>query len=222
MSKDRTVSSAVLGRAMKEADGDYAKAAEILGMSGKDPAQAVKKRVSRDPALRAIWQPNHRTLDPEVRENEVLTQTPNPLLAEENMNAMKVQGEEIYRRGIEKFLGDDPELLERFDVFKGIEDNIGLMFAKTTQFFQTKLVEILCNLSKMDKNLEQRMANSSDPEEYAMFVRLKLQTCDMFGKYYDRNLSGLETMVKLTDKEEEKEKKRKPGFMPLKDMKEPE
>ena len=94
-----------------------------------------------------------------------------------------------------------------------------MMFAQTTQFFQTKLVEILCSLSKMDKNLGGRIEEANDPEEYVMLTRLRLQTYDMFGKYYDRNLSGLETLVKLTDKEEKKTKKR-PGFSPLKDMKE--
>jgi hypothetical protein len=215
MSVTYKISTAAVGRAMKKADGDYAKAAKILDMP---TWQSVKARVRRDPSLRAIWQPNNRQGD-ETKEVDVIAQEPNELLAsKEEVRALEANGREIYEKGIEKFLGDDPELMERFGVFKEIEGNIGIMFAETTRFFQTKLVEILCNLTKMDKSLDERIAAAIDPEDYAMFVRLKLQTCDMFGKYYDRNLAGLETMVKLTEKEEKKAKKKKPGFRPLKEL----
>ena len=206
-----------LGQAMKKADGDMEKAAKALGITKKK----LHERIGKDPSLRALYYKMDPT-DNSVDEVEQMTQEADKEIYDQQIaSAMEENGKEIYRQGIEKFLEDDPEVLARFDVFKGIEQNIGLMFAQTTQFFQGKLVETLCSLAKMDKQLGERMGESGDPEEYAMFTRLRLQTMDMFGKYYDRNLSGLETMVKLTEQSEPKSKS-KPGFKPLKDLQEVE
>ena len=57
-----------------------------------------------------------------------------------------------------------------------------------------------------------------DTEERILMTRVFLQACEQQGKFFDRMLKGLDSMLKLTEKSEKK-KKKKPGFMPLKELK---
>jgi hypothetical protein len=68
---------------------------------------------------------------------------------------------------------------------------------------------------KLKEDLE---LGGMDAEERILKTRLMLSACEQQGKFFDRMLKGLETMLKLTEKSEKK-KKKKPGFMPLKELK---
>jgi hypothetical protein len=57
-----------------------------------------------------------------------------------------------------------------------------------------------------------------DPEEEILRTKLFLQTTEQQGKFYDRLLHGLDLMIKMSEKDK-KQDKRKPGFRPLKEMK---
>jgi len=61
-----------------------------------------------------------------------------------------------------------------------------------------------------------------DAEERILKTRLFLQATEQQGKFYDRLLKGLEFQLKLASEKDKRETKKKPGFRPLKELKDAE
>ena len=61
-----------------------------------------------------------------------------------------------------------------------------------------------------------------DPEERVLKTRLFLMATEQQGKFYDRLLKGLDFQLKLHNEKEKGQVKSKPGFRPLKELKDVE
>ena len=84
----------------------------------------------------------------------------------------------------------------------------------------TQKIAIRQNMSLFEiaeKLRDDIQAGSLEAEEEIIRTRLFMQATEQQGKFYDRILHGLDLMLKMTEREKG-EKKRKPGFRPLKEM----
>jgi hypothetical protein len=179
-----------LARALKEFDGDYAKVAEHFGCTPK----SIRERVYKEPQLRAIWVKNG-VEDPLPNEKELMVRKPiEPIVPQDKdlLDAVNENSRAVFNKDLESLLSN-PDNVEKLQIFKEFDDSVGLLMA----------------------DLE---LGGMDAEERILKTRLMLSACEQQGKFFDRMLKGLETMLKLTEKSEKK-KKKKPGFMPLKELK---
>jgi hypothetical protein len=216
MPKSHKISTELLGEAMAKFNGDYKKTAEHFGV--KD--YYVRKRVSTDPKLRAIWIKNG-TADPLPDTIEVMVREESAEDKQKRMlDALKKNGREVFQNDINTMLSN-PDNIKKLDVFKEFDDSVGQLMAHALSV--TQKINIRQNLSLFELS-EQLKDELQDPmmdiEEKALKTRLLIQACEQQGKFHDRLLKGLEFQLRLYDQKEKSETKKKPGFRPLKELKE--
>ena len=216
MPKSHKISTELLGEAMAKFNGDYKKTAEHFGV--KD--YYIRKRVSTDPKLRAIWIKNG-TADPLPDAIEVMVREESAEDKQKRMlDALKKNGREVFQNDINTMLSN-PDNIKKLDVFKEFDDSVGQLMAHALSV--TQKINIRQNLSLFELS-EQLKDELQDPmmdiEEKALKTRLLIQACEQQGKFHDRLLKGLEFQLRLYDQKEKSETKKKPGFRPLKELKE--
>ncbi|MFZ9046707.1 MAG: hypothetical protein ACO2ZZ_12680 [Cyclobacteriaceae bacterium] len=216
MPKSHKISTELLGEAMAKFNGNYKKTAEHFGV--KD--YYIRKRVSTDPKLRAIWIKNG-TADPLPDAIEVMVREESAEDKQKRMlDALKKNGREVFQNDINTMLSN-PDNIKKLDVFKEFDDSVGQLMAHALSV--TQKINIRQNLSLFELS-EQLKDELQDPmmdiEEKALKTRLLIQACEQQGKFHDRLLKGLEFQLRLYDQKEKSETKKKPGFRPLKELKE--
>lgn len=216
MPKSHKISTELLGEAMAKFNGDYQKTADHFGV--KD--YYIRKRVSTDPKLRAVWIKNG-TADPLPDSIEVMVREESAEDKQKRMlDALKKNGREVFQNDINTMLSN-PDNIKKLDVFKEFDDSVGQLMAHALSV--TQKINIRQNLSLFELS-EQLKDELQDPmmdiEEKALKTRLLIQACEQQGKFHDRLLKGLEFQLRLYDQKEKAETKKKPGFRPLKELKE--
>jgi hypothetical protein len=205
-----------LARALKEFDGDYAKVAEHFGCTPK----SIRARVYKEPQLRAIWVKNG-VEDPLPNEKELMVRKPiEPIVPQDKdlLDAVNENSRAVFNKDLESLLSN-PDNVEKLQIFKEFDDSVGLLMAEALRVTQKVNIRQNMTLFEVTEKLKEDLElGGMDAEERILKTRLMLSACEQQGKFFDRMLKGLETMLKLTEKSEKK-KKKKPGFMPLKELK---
>ena len=205
-----------LARALKDYDGDYGKVAEYFGCTAK----SVRERVYKEPQLRAIWVKNGVD-DPLPDEKELMVRKPMPPTIPEDkelVKALEENSRDVFNKDLESLL-TNPNNVEKLQIFKEFDDSVGMLMAEALRVTQKVNIRQNMTLFEVTEKLKEDLeAGGMDAEEQILKTRLMLSACEQQGKFFDRMLKGLETMLKLTEKSEKK-KKKKPGFMPLKELK---
>lgn len=214
MPKSHKVSTELLGQAMVDFKGDYGKVAKHFGVRN----DYIRKRVSTDAKLRAIWIQNG-TADPlpdqaEVMVREESTEVKNKKL----LAALDKNGREAFEKDIKSMLSN-PKNASKLEVFKEFDDSIGNFMAEGLRITQKLNLRQNIALFEVGEQLRDELQDGTmDPEEKALKTRLLIQACEQQGKFHDRLLRGLEFQLKLYDQKEKSGVKKKPGFRPLKEL----
>lgn len=205
-----------LAQALKDFDGDYAKTAEHFGVTAKH----IRERVYRSPQLKAVWVRNGVGAS-EPDELELLARGPIEQTepSDAMLKALDKNSKAVFQRDLETLLSN-PDNIEKLRIFEEFDDSVGLLMAEALRV--TQKVNIRQNMSLFEVT-EALKDDISDPamnsEERILKTRLYVSACEQQGKFYDRLLKGLETMLKLTEKSADASKKKKPGFQPLRELK---
>jgi len=216
MPRRRKISTEQLGAAMKRHDGDYGKVAEEFGMK----RTAMHERVRTDPKLRAIWvaagdeghQPDE--VDLMVRKEPPAEPDPDRLVG-----ALEKNGKEAFLHDIEGML-NNPDSIQKLKVFEQFDDSVGQLMGEALKITQKIAIRQNMSLFEVAEKLRDDISDGGlDPEEEILRTRLFINATEQQGKFYDRLLHGLDLMLKMSEREKG-EKKRRPGFRPLKEMKE--
>ena len=205
-----------LARALKEFDGDYAKVGEHFNTS----ARSIRERVYKEPQLRALWVRNG-VGDPLPDEKELMVRKPIDAVVPQDKDlteALNENSRSVFNKDLESLL-NNPSNIEKLQIFKEFDDSVGLLMAEALRVTQKVNIRQNMTLFEVTEALKDDLElGGMDSEERILKTRLMLSACEQQGKFFDRMLKGLETMLKLTEKSENK-KKKKPGFMPLKELK---
>jgi hypothetical protein len=211
-----TIRLDLLAKALKENDGDYQKTAEHFGTT----ARSIRERVYREPQLRAIWVKNGVD-DPLPSETELMVRQPIEAKVPEDkelLDAVNKNSRDVFNKDLESLL-NNPSNIKKLEIFKEFDDSVGLLMAEALRITQKVNIRQNMSLFEVTESLKEELEmGGMDTEERMLKTRLMLAACEQQGKFFDRMLKGLETMLKLTEKSEKKRKK-KPGFMPLKELK---
>ena len=113
-----------------------------------------------------------------------------------------------------------PESAKKLDVFKHFDDSVGMLMAEALRVTQKLNIRQNVSLFEVAEQLKEELQDETmDLEEKALKTRLFIQACEQQGKFHDRLLKGLEFQLRLYDQNEKSETKKKPGFRPLKELK---
>lgn len=205
-----------LARALKDFDGDYGEVAAHFGVN----ARSIRERVYKEPQLRAIWVKNGVD-DPAPSEKEMMVRKPLPVVIpgdKDLLEAVNENSRAVFDKDLESLL-NNPDNVKKLQIFKEFDDSVGMLMAEALRVTQKVNIRQNMTLFEVTESLKDDLeAGGMDAEERILKTRLMLSACEQQGKFFDRMLKGLETMLKLTEKSEKK-KKKKPGFMPLKELK---
>ena len=215
MPKALKVDTKLLGEVLKKYDGDYEKTANHLGVR----KLYVRDRVLGDPKLRAIWVENGTSNDiPD--DIDVLARQES--LEDKNkrmLGNLKKNGREAFENDIKSMLSN-PESAKKLEVFKHFDDSVGMLMAEALRVTQKLNIRQNLSLFEVAEQLKEELQDETmDIEEKALKTRLFIQACEQQGKFHDRLLKGLEFQLRLYDQKEKAETKKKPGFRPLKELK---
>jgi hypothetical protein len=134
------------------------------------------------------------------------------------LDAVNENSRAVFNKDLESLLSN-PDNVEKLQIFKEFDDSVGLLMAEALRVTQKVNIRQNMTLFEVTEKLKEDLElGGMDAEERILKTRLMLSACEQQGKFFDRMLKGLETMLKLTEKSEKK-KKKKPGFMPLKELK---
>ena len=203
---------------MRAAKGNYAQAAEVLGCSD----QYVRKFVSEDPSLKAIYHKNPgESTAVGYAEREARTEA-DPEIFQGQITKFTESGgdQQMFRKAIEKLLEDDPETLKRLDVFKGLDKNVGMMMAMSVQTFQGCNIDLMLKMVAQQEELQRNAKSAFNAEERQGYYRLANQSVETYLKLYKAQQDGMAITHKmLIDAEKLKQGKGKgkgkPGFQPM-------
>ena len=221
MPRTHKIKTDVLAHALKEHDGDYAKVGEHFGV----PAKQIRERVYKDPQLYAIWVPNGtKEMKPDgidliarEHQHEVDDEKGSRLL-----EALDKNSRYVFNNELETILSN-PSNVEKLKIFEDFDDSIGLLMAEALRVTQKVNIRQNMSLFEVTELLKEQLdVNDMDPEERILQTRLFLQATEQQGKFYDRLLKGLEFQLKLANENDKRETKKKPGFRPLKELKDAE
>ncbi len=204
---------------MREAHGDFSLAAEGIGRS----EAAVRRFVSLDPQLSALWLPNRDDVTlPD--EEEVMNRTPtsfgvpNKISGDVLGEAMMRQNREILRQGLQA-AGIRPETINKLQLFEGMAENTGAFLAagldithKLTLFQGVSLFE------QAEKIKKQYLEDESLPMELRIeWAKVYTEISELVGKTSDRMLVATQAAVAMLKKKEEGDSKGEKvvGFQPL-------
>ena len=202
-----------VGRLMKEHDGNYAKVADDLGTSEK----YMRRYVQRNPQLRAIWIASGDQGSQPTESELLVRDTPPPEPDNKLLDALDKNGKEAFMSDIGDML-HNPENIEKLAIFESFDDSVGQLMGEALKLTQKIAIRQNMSLFEVAEKLRDDIQGGRlDSEEEIIRTRLFMQATEQQGKFYDRILHGLDLMLKMTEREKG-EKKRKPGFRPLKEM----
>lgn len=198
---------------MKEHDGNYEKVAEALGTTGK----YMRRYVERNPALRAIWIASGDEGSQPSEVDLLIRDKPPPEPDSKLLDAIDRNGKEAFMSEIGDML-HNPENIEKLAIFESFDDSVGQLMGEALKLTQKVAIRQNMSLFEVAEKLRDDIQSGRlDTEEEIIRTRLFMQATEQQGKFYDRILHGLDLMLKMTEREKG-EKKRKPGFRPLKEM----
>ena len=219
MPRSHKIKTDVLAQAMKEMDGDYAKVAEHFGTTAKK----IRERVYHDPQLYSVWVKNGvKDMKPDgiellERQNEFDDDKGTRLLEALDKNSRYVFNNEL------SSILTKQDNVEKLKIFEDFDDSVGLLMAEALRVTQKVNIRQNMSLFEVTEALKDALdVDDMDPEERILQTRLFLQATEQQGKFYDRLLKGLEFQLKLANEKDKRETKKKPGFRPLKELKDAE
>ncbi len=203
-----------VARLMNEHDGDYEKVASELGSS----ARYMRRFVEGNPQLRALWiSSGDKSKQPDEVDLMVREAPPEPPKPERLINALKKNGKEAFMSDIADML-HNKDNIKKLDIFKDFDDSVGQLMGEALKVTQKIAIRQNMSLFEVGEKLRDDIQDGSlEPEEEILRTRLFMQCTEQQGKFYDRILHGLDLMLKMTEREKG-EKKKKPGFKPLREM----
>jgi hypothetical protein len=206
-----------VNEAMRRHDGDRLKAAEDLGVSHA----ALSGRLKRDSSLRSLWvraSPGGKLPD----DADLMVRKEPPVLDDGKMvKSIEENGKEVFINEVETMLRDPDKNLDKLKVFDGFDDSLGLFFSECLKVTHKMAVRQNMSLFEMMEDLKDELAGGKlDLEDKILMTRLFLQMSEQQGKFFDRTLHSIDMMVKMTERETGSGKKKKPGFAPLRELKE--
>ena len=214
MPKAVKIDTELLGAVLKQYAGDYTKTAQHLNVR----KNYVRDRVLKDPKLRAVWVENGRSEDiPD--EIDVIARESNDEKNQRMVENLEKNGRDVFENDIKSMLVN-PENAEKLEVFKNFDDSIGMFMSHALNVTQKLNMRQNIALFEVGEKLREELEDPlMDPEEKALKTRLLIQACEQQGKFHDRLLKGLEFQLKLYDQKSKTETKKKPGFRPLRELK---
>lgn len=216
MPRSHKIPTDSLSHAMVKFNGDYQAVADHFDVR----KEYVWKRVQRDPKLRAVWIKNG-TADPlpdsiEIMEREEDAEAKN----ERMLKALKKNGRDAFENDV-KSMFSNPDNVKKLEIFKEFDDSVGMLMAEALRVTQKLNIRQNLSLFEVTEQLKTELEDETmDIEEKALKTRLLIQACEQQGKFHDRLLKGLEFQLRLYDQNEKGGEKKKPGFRPLKELKE--
>lgn len=220
-----------LARLMKNHDGNLDTACEEAGLSRRN----LYEKIRRDKSLAAIYiyagDEGHEPTDaetisrdtpPSVEESfETASNEPPPLPSNPEskkfLQGLKDNGKEVFMNDIEGMIRN-PENVGKLKVFEGLQGGVGRLMSNALEVTQKIAIRQNMALFEVAEKLRDDVSGGAlDSEEEILRTKLFLQATEQQGKFYDRLLHGLDLMIKLSEKDKKKDK-RKPGFRPLKEM----
>ena len=216
MPKSHKISTEQLGQALKETNGSYKEVAKHFGVR----EDYVRKRVSNDPKLRPIWIKNGTT-DDLPDKIQVLNREPAEEKNKRFIKALEDNGRAAFESDLEAMLSKPN--YEKLRVFENFDDSVGMLMAEALRVTQKVNIRQNMSLFEVTESLKEDLEDQAmDPEERILKTRLFLLATEQQGKFYDRLLRGLDFQLKLHNEKEKTETKNKPGFRPLKELKDVE
>ena len=212
MPKSQKISPEELAQAMKETNGNYKEVAEHFDVR----EDTVRKRVSADPKLRAIWVQNgtRNNLPDKI---EVMNREPAEEKNKRFIEALQDNGRAAFEADLESMLSKPN--YEKLKVFDNFDDSVGMLMAEALRVTQKVNIRQNMSLFEVTESLKEDLEDQTmDPEERILKTRLFLLATEQQGKFYDRLLKGLDFQLKLHSEKEKSEVKNKPGFRPLKEL----
>ena len=216
MATRKKIPLAELAECLKKHNGDRDAVAEELGLTKK----YVSKRIVDTPHLRALWT-NTEPISPDSVEAETRSaphkSSADPISDKRDIEVWQANGKDVFMEEISSML-HDKENINKLDIFKGFEGNVGLHMARALEMTQNVNMRQNITLFEVAENLrDQILGGHLDEESEILKTRLYVACCEQQGKFYDRLLRGLEAMLKMTEKEKGN-KKKKAGFRPLSEL----
>ena len=216
MATRKNIPAAEIAEALKEHNGDRDSAAEALGVT----KQYVSARINKTPSLKALWS-NTEPLDPDGVDVEMRKAphkpSADPIADKRSLEVWQKNGKDVFMKEISTML-HNKDNIAKLDIFKGFEGNVGLHMARALEMTQNVNMRQNITLFEVSENLrDQILSGGLDEESEILKTRLYVACCEQQGKFYDRLLKGLEAMLKMTEKEAGK-KKKKAGFQPLSEL----
>jgi len=219
MPRSHKIKTDVLAHALKEYGGDYGKVAEHFGTTAKK----IRERVYHDPQLYSVWVQNGtKEVKPDAiellgRDRELDDSNGTRLLETLDKNSRY-----IFNNELESMLSNEDNV-KKLQIFKDFDDSVGLLMAEALRVTQKVNIRQNMGLFEVTEALREEMDDETmDAEERILKTRLFLQATEQQGKFYDRLLKGLEFQLKLASEKDKRETKKKPGFRPLKELKDAE
>jgi hypothetical protein len=219
MPRTHKIKTDVLAAALKEYDGNYEKVAEHFGTTAKK----IRERVYHDPQLYSVWVKNGvKEIKPDSielmeRQHEYDDEKGTRLL-----EALDKNSRYVFNNDLESIL-TNKDNVEKLQIFKDFDDSVGLLMAEALRVTQKVNIRQNMSLFEVTETLKDALdGDDMDPEERILQTRLFLQATEQQGKFYDRLLKGLEFQLKLANEKDKRETKKKPGFRPLKELKDAE
>lgn len=219
MPRSYKIKTDVLAQALKEFDGDYEKVAEHFQTSAKK----IRERVYKDPQLYSIWVKNGtKDMKPdgiELMERQKEFDDPQ---GSRLLEALDKNSRYVFNNELENILTNQDNV-QKLKIFEEFDDSVGLLMAEALRVTQKVNIRQNMSLFEVTEALKDQLdGDEMDPEERILQTRLFLQATEQQGKFYDRLLKGLEFQLKLANEKDNRETKKKPGFRPLKELKDAE
>ena len=216
MPRRAVIPLAELTEALRRNEGDREAAAKDLGIT----KQYLSTRINRTPALKALWS-NTQPIDPSSAEAETRKaphkSSADPISDKRSLEVWQKNGKDIFMKEVSSML-HDKDNINKLDIFKGFEGNVGLHMARALEMTQNVNMRQNITLFEVAESLrDQILSGGLDEESEILKTRLYISCCEQQGKFYDRLLRGLEAMLKMTEKEAGT-KKKKAGFRPLSEL----
>ena len=207
-----------VARLMSEYEGDYGKVAEELGTSRR----YLRRYIEDNPQLRAIWiSSGDDTKQPDATELLVRDKPPPEPDQNKLMDALEKNGKEAFMNDIAEML-NNPDNVGKLAIFESFDDSVGQLMGEALKLTQKIAIRQNMSLFEIAEKLRDDIQEGGlEAKEEIIRTRLFMQATEQQGKFYDRILHGLDLMLKMTEREKG-EKKRKPGFRPLKEMQDAE
>lgn len=204
-----------IGRLMAKHEGNYRAVADELGMK----RTAVLERVRRDTKLRAIWiTPGNEGHQPDEVDLMVRKDPPPDPSPDRLISAVNKNGREAFMSDIVSML-KDPNNAEKLQIFETFDNSVGQMLGEAMKLTQKLAIRQNMSLFEIAEKLRDDISSGKcDPEHEILLTRLFISATEQQGKFMDRIMHALDLMLKMTERETGT-KSKKPGFQPLKDMK---